>query len=108
MKKSKKSSFSSGWNNVKWVESRIDQTVSNLFIQKFLNIHHIKKHRFDLIQDLYAELIQDIFSGKKKLKLLPNESTLLEMLRKKFLTIKSKEDRMDEKFQQMGRDLQDE
>lgn len=89
-----------------WLNSRMDQSVMNVCIQKLINVYHLQQHNFDVLQDLYAELVLDIYEDEIHYIVVPSEHTFLEKLFWKFVNFQDKTDRLQNKILQMLREEQ--
>lgn len=84
-----------------WLNSRMDQSVMNELVQKLINVYHLQQCHFDVLLDLYGELVLDIHKDKIHYVVLPSEHSLLEKLFWKFINFQNKTDRIQTKILKM-------
>ena len=78
-----------------------------LCIQKLIDVYHIQRCHYDVLLDLYAELILGIYEDKIYYVVVPSEYCLLEKLYWKFINFQDKADRHQNKIMKMLREEQD-
>jgi hypothetical protein len=73
-----------------------------LFIQKFLDVFHIAKMDYDVCQDLYAELIFEIYLGKIKFFFAPSEFMIIKKLKPRLSNYHRDNDHRNKKLMQQA------
>jgi hypothetical protein len=87
--------------DIDWLNSWMDQNVMNELVQKLISVYHLEQCHFDVLLDLYGELVLDIYQDEIDYVVVPSKHSLLEKLFWKFINFQDKADRHQKKIQQM-------
>ena len=105
MKKFKIGSDGNDSERGSWLKKVLEKVYMDECISKVLSFYHIPNHRYYLIEDLYAKLVQTIYDQFATHLYLMHEPKFLEKLFRLYQNVVKKETTNFPRMQQMGREL---